>query len=94
MEIKQDSRTIKGEHKGHQFTLENGVLNFAGGYFDKKRVKVLLEIITLLNANNYELVEKIQERTQKGCSVHSWSNPFCPFCLSQADEYSNEGDIQ
>lgn len=65
MIIKDDTRIIKGEHKNHPFKLEKGLLTFKEAEFDMEDFKHLVEIITLLRHEGFELKKRVKYRTKK-----------------------------
>jgi len=49
---------LEGEHKGLKFTLYNGYLNVLGAKLTENDVKHIVEIVTLLRAQGYQLLER------------------------------------
>lgn len=49
---------LEGEHKGLNFSLYNGYLNVLGAKFTEQDIKHIVEIVTLLRAEGYQLIER------------------------------------
>jgi hypothetical protein len=59
MEIKNDTRTIKGEHGGVGFTLrDGGQLEVFGVQWSRAKIRALVELASLLEHSGFKIAEK------------------------------------
>lgn len=49
---------VDGEHNGEKFSLVDGLLNIYGTRISLNRLKTIVEVVTLLKAQGYEVREK------------------------------------
>ncbi len=62
MNISENKQTIRGNHNGTQFILEGGLLLCLGGFWSKKKVKNLIEIVNLLQVQGFDVIDSLPKR--------------------------------